>query len=164
MSTHPSAIRTPWVLWELQSWDKCSEGSLSPEDGCGTGSCAYWIVPVLPCTGTACRVVSTPMELCHWAVLVWLSPWGHATRAVPTWLSPHSCPPRAVPIRLSPWSCLRGTMSPCLSLYGCPHVIVPMVVITGLCHQGCPHMAIPMWLFPCSCATRALHMLLSPRS
>lgn len=47
-STHPSAIRTPWVLWEVQSWDKdgCGEQSLSPEDGCGTDSCAYWIVPM----------------------------------------------------------------------------------------------------------------------
>lgn len=71
-------------------WDKnrCGEGSLSPEDSCGTGGCAYWIVPVWLCTEIAYRVVSTPMELCHWAILVWLSPWDYATRADPTWLSP----------------------------------------------------------------------------
>lgn len=139
MSTHPSAIRTPWVLWELQSWDKnrCGEGSLSPEDGCGTGGCAYWIVPVWLCTGTAYRVVSTPMELCHWAVLVWLSPWDCATRADPTWLSPWGYPHEAVPMELSPWH-----YATILSSYGCPHVVVPM----ELWHWACPHAIVPMEL------------------
>lgn len=172
MSTHPSVIRTPWVLWELRSWDKdsCGEGSLSPEDGCGTGGCACWIVSVWLCTGTAYRVASTPMELWHWAGLVRLFRWGYATRAVPIWLSPWSYPHEALPVELSTWhyattfvsiwlspcdcphgavplglsscGCPNGTMPPRMSPHGCPHVVVPM----DLCHQGCLHAIFSMEL------------------
>lgn len=88
------------------------------------------------------------------AVLVWLSPWRCATRAVPTWpssyghhygaipiwLSPCSCPHGAVPLGRSLCGCPNGTVPPWMSPQGCPHVVVPM----ELCHQGCPHAIVPM--------------------
>lgn len=147
-STHPSAIRTPWNCRVGTRMGVV--GSLCPQRvALGQAACPRVAVHRDSLHGCVYTKGAVPL-----AVLVWLSPWHCATRAVPTWpspyghhhgavpiwLSPCSCPHGAVPLGRSSCGCPNGTMPPWMSPHGCPHVVVPM----ELCHQGCPHAIVPM--------------------